>query len=155
MGGGAATRFAMAPEDERVQLLGLGGALPNRLAATVIAESLGRLDDPREDGARPGSHLTAALYGRATAALRAWTSQVDLDVDLVVAASAEHAQLRETDTGLRAELPLSWLRDVWARETATVWGRFCIAATADRGELRLSTVGPELGVVEIVTIAVP
>jgi hypothetical protein len=48
--------------------------------------------------------------------------------------------------------PLSWLRDVWAREAATVRGRFCIAATADGGALRLSTVGPELGAVEIVTI---
>lgn len=71
----------------------------------------------------------------------------------VVAAEAEQAQLRETDAGLRAELPLTWLRDVWAKEIATVWSRFCLQATADDGSLTLTTIGPDLGAVEVVTIS--
>ena len=167
------------PGDGLPMLIGLGGLLPDRLAATVIAAWAGRLRGPADAGAadagaadgraadagaadagelaaaRPALH--AALYGRAVTALRSWTGRRDLAVALTMIPEGQPPTLARDGDGIAAELPFGWLADVWARGLATCWGRFCLAASpqpAGDGWL-LSTVGPELDPPRPVTLSSP
>ena len=162
------------PGDDLPTLIGLGGVLPDRLAATVIATWAGRLRRPADAGstdvgaadagaadadelaaARPALH--AALYGRAVTALRSWTGQRDLAVALTMIPEDQPPRLARDRAGLAAELPFGWLADVWARGLATCWGRFCLAAAPEPsgdGWL-LSTVGLELDSPRPVTLSGP
>jgi hypothetical protein len=159
------------PGDGLPMLIGLGGPLPDRLAATVIATWAGRLRGPADAGApdagagaadadelaaaRPALH--AALYGRAVTALRSWTGQRDLAVALTMIPENQPPRLARDGDGIAAELPFGWLADVWARGLATCWGRFCLAASpqpSGDGWL-LSTVGPELDPPRPVTLSSP
>jgi hypothetical protein len=57
------------------------------------------------------------------------------------------------DGVVKAELPFGWLVDVWARGSATIWGRFCLsAATEDGRTWTLKTVAPDLGRPRRITI---
>ena len=171
------------PDDGLPRLIGLGGLLPDRLAATVIATWAGRLRGPGGDGltsstgadgagaagadvaggagadvlaaARPALH--AALYGRAVTALRSWTGRRDLAVALTMIPEDQPPRLARNGDGIAAELPFGWLADVWARGLATCWGRFCLTATpqpAGDGWL-LSTVGLGLDSPRSVTLSAP
>lgn len=152
------------PDDGLDRVIGLGGLLPDRLAATVIAAWAGRLRgaaDPASIGAgevaaaRPALH--AALYGRAVSALRSWTGQRDLAVTLTMIPEDQPPRLARDGDGMVAELPFGWLADVWARGLTTCWGRFCLAAAprpAGDGWL-LSTVGPDLDPPRPVTLGSP
>jgi hypothetical protein len=165
------------PGDGLPALIGLGGLLPDRLAATVIATWAGRLRAPADAdagnaaadagagagaadadelaAARPALH--AALYGRAVTALRSWTGQRDLAVALTMISEGQPPKLARDGNGIAAELPFGWLADVWARGLATCWGRFCLAASpqpSGDGWL-LSTVGPELDPPRPVTLSSP
>jgi hypothetical protein len=147
------------PDDDLARLIGLGGLLPDRLAATVIAAWAERLRSPAHAdavaAARPALH--AALYGRAVTALRSWTGQRDLAVALTMIPEGQPPGLARDGDGIAAELPFGWLGDVWARGLTTCWGRFCLAAApqpAGDGWL-LSTVGPDLGPARPVTLGSP
>lgn len=152
------------PDDGLDRVIGLGGLLPDRLAATVIAAWAGRLRgaaDPASvsagevAAARPALH--AALYGRAVSALRSWTGQRDLAVTLTMIPEHQPPRLARDGDGMVAELPFGWLADVWARGLTTCWGRFCLAAAprpAGDGWL-LSTVGPDLDPPRPVTLGSP
>ena len=172
------------PDDGLPGLIGLGGLLPDRLAATVIATWAERLRGPAGDSltaprtsadgagasgadvaggagvdelaaARPALH--AALYGRAVTALRSWTGRRDLAVALTMIPEDQPPRLARDGDGIAAELPFGWLSDVWARGLATCWGRFCLAAApqpSGDGWL-LSTVGPELDSPRPVTLSAP
>ena len=172
------------PDDGLPRLIGLGGLLPDRLAATVIATWTVRLRGPAGDGltaprtsadgagaagadvaggvwvdelaaARPALH--AALYGRAVTTLRSWTGQRDLAVALTMIPEGQPPRLARDRAGLAAELPFGWLADVWSRGLATCWGRFCLAAAPQPsvdGWL-LSTVGLELDSPRPVTLGGP
>lgn len=152
------------PDDGLPRLIGLGGLLPDRLAATVIATWAGRLRVPAGAGAadagdvaaaRPALH--AALYGRAVTALRSWAGRRDLAVTLTMIPEDQPPRLARDGDGIAAELPFGWLADVWARGLATCWGRFCLAAApqpSGDGWL-LSTVGPELDSPRPVTLSAP
>jgi hypothetical protein len=167
--GGPASRD---PEEGLAALLGLGGPMQDRLTATVVAAWRERLrasaaggagraaegaaegDEGDAEGAaavagvRPALH--AALYGRVTAALRAWTGRPDLRVGLTMISEAQRPALTSDADGIAVELPLGWLIDVWAKGLCTFWGRFCLAAApaeagwAEAGWV-LSTVSPDLG----------
>jgi len=146
------------PDDEVAALIGLGGLLPDRLAATVIAGWAERLRGTPDDAvvaARPVLH--AALYGRLTAALRVWASQPRLKVTLTMIPEEQPPRLTRDAAGMAAELPFSWLAEVWARGLSTCWGRFCLtAAPARAGDgWVLSTVGPDLDPPRPVTIGAP
>ena len=146
------------PEDEVTGLIRLGGLLPDRLAATVIAGWAERLRGTPDDAvvaARPVLH--AALYGRLTAALRVWASQPRLKVTLTMIPEEQPPRLTRDAAGMAAELPFSWLAEVWARGLSTCWGRFCLtAAPARAGDgWVLSTVGPDLDPPRPVTIGAP
>jgi hypothetical protein len=135
------------------ELLDLGGPVQDRLAATVAAA----WRDPLRDGLarREQAALHAALYGRATAALRGWTRQPDLTVELTMISEDEPPALRRDPDGMNVRLPFGWIVDVWARGLLTVSGRFCLrAAPAEAGWI-LSTVGPELGPPALVAVGSP
>jgi hypothetical protein len=124
----------VGPQDVDLKaLLRLGGGLPDRLVATVVAAQAGEPLSPR---------LHAALYGRVLFALRGWLDLPDFSPEFGVADTPSLS--RE-----RVEVPVSWLTDVWARGLTTVLGRFCLAAETDDGRVfTLTTVGPDLGDVE-------
>jgi hypothetical protein len=157
------------PDDGLPRLIGLGGLLPDRLAATVIATWAGRLRAPGDAdaadagaavadavaAARPALH--AALYGRAVTALRSWTGQRDLAVALTMIPEDQPPRLARAGDGIAAELPFGWLADVWALGLTTCWGRFCLAAApqpSGDGWL-LSTVGPDLDQPRPITLGTP
>ncbi len=146
-------------DDGLARLIGLGGLLPDRLAATVIATWAERLRAPGDadavSAARPALH--AALYGRAVTALRSWTGQRDLAVALTMIPEDQPRRLARAGDGIAAELPFGWLADVWARGLTTCWGRFCLtAAPQPSGDgWLLSTVGPDLDQPHPITLGTP
>ena len=149
------------PDDGLPRLIGLGGLLPDRLAATVIAAWAGRLravgaaDADAVSAARSALH--AALYGRAVTALRSWTGRRDLAVALTMIPQDQPPRLARAGDGIAAELPFGWLADVWARGLTTCWGRFCLtAAPQPSGDgWLLSTVGPDLDQPRPITLGTP
>ena len=140
------------PDDDLIALLGLGGGLPDRLAATVAAEWAQRLEQEDAAVASALPQLHAALYGRATAALRGWLRE---DVELDLHLFRGKPSLGRADGVIRAELPFAWLVEVWARGLSVVFGRFCLAAANDGDRWTLTTVGPELGEARPMTIDLP
>jgi hypothetical protein len=153
----AGTTDQSRDDRELIGLLGLGGGFPDRLQASVIGASVDQLGEPGETSRRIRRQLHAALYGRAASALQGWLGRDELDVELQVVDGAGAARLERTGPDqLRAELPLRWLEAVWSRGLASVIGRFCLdATTADDVDWTLSTVGPDLGPVETITIRLP
>jgi hypothetical protein len=146
-----------APEAELIGLLSLGGGLPDRLQASVIAAWTQRVDERDEAAVGAAARLHAALYGRLLGGLRSWLGRLDLELDLeIVDAQAPRSLTRAESGRLRAKLPLRWLTDVWSRGLTSVIGRFCLdAATTDGREWTLITLGPELGRPETVTLRLP
>jgi hypothetical protein len=144
------------PDLELAMLLTLGGALPDRLVATVAAFWRAELASGAVDGQLPRLH--AALYGRVLGALQQWLG-ADLDLELeLIREDAEPSMVSETEAGgrIQAGLPFGWIVDVWARGLAVVWGRFCLAAgSADGLRWELTTVGPDLGRPAVVTLQLP
>jgi hypothetical protein len=145
--GGAADR-------ELIGLLDLGGDLPARLQATVIAAWAARIADADHSALDRRPELTAALYGRVATAVRSWLGRADLRIELAEAAGGSPPCLaRASPDRLRVELPFAWLEAVWSRGLATVMGRFCLEATTTDGvEWTLSTVGPDFGPAEPITL---
>jgi hypothetical protein len=139
------------PDDDLIALLGLGGGLPDRLAATVAAAWAQRLEQNDEAVAGAFPQLHAALYGRATAALQTWLREA-VELDLHVAGPGGEPSLSRSDGRIRAELPFAWLVEVWARDLSVVFGRFCLAATREGSRWTLTTVGPELGETRPITV---
>jgi hypothetical protein len=120
-------------------LLGLGGALPDRLVAAVAAAWAKRAADG-SDAAR----LHAALHGRVVAAVRLWLGEPSARVE--VSLGDDRRIGRRPDGVVAAQLPVAWLGEVWARGIAVHWGRFCLAAeTADGRRWSLTTVGSDFG----------
>jgi hypothetical protein len=148
-GGTGADEF----EDDLVPLLGVGAGLTDRLMATVAAA----WSDPaerEEEAAAAHAQLMAALYGRAVLAIRAWLAEPELEVDLRMVNTDAESRLTYLDAGgVRAELPFSWLSEVWSRGLTTVCHRFCLRAQTDDGRRwTLSTVGPDLDNIEPMTL---
>jgi hypothetical protein len=127
-------------------LVNLSPALLDRLALTAAATWIRRIDDrsPYVDHLLPRLH--AAVYGRATSAARRWLNEPRLPVTLEVVDDPGAARLVRSEDGLMLALTIDWLVDVWAKELATIWGRFCIAAArgAD-GRWDLTTVAIDGG----------
>jgi hypothetical protein len=97
--------------------------------------------------------LQAALYGRASASLRGWLGERELEVEVVMVEDGEPRRLAADAGGIRAQLPFAWLAEVWCRGLATVCGRFCLAAASDDGyHWALTTVAPDLGQFQSMTI---
>jgi hypothetical protein len=140
-------------EDELVTLLGLGGSLPERLAATVAAEWTARASE----AAAARAQLEAALYGRVTAAVRSWLGEPGLEIELrMVDEDEPRALTRDEDGRLLVKLPFAWLIEVFARGLAITWGRFCLAAASTDGQSwTLTTLTPELAPAQTITVELP
>jgi hypothetical protein len=142
---GRVSRRAQA-EDELLSLLRLGGGVPERLVASVAAAWRQRLTQPDRAVARARPQLDAALHGRLFAAMRSWLGGRVVRSELAVIREDDEPRLVSEPGLIRAEVPFGWLVDVWAKDLATIWGRFCLAATTDDGSTwRLTTVAPDLG----------
>jgi len=142
---GQIARKAQA-ENELIALLGLRGALPERLVATVAAAWRERLEQRDRGVARVRPQLEAAVHGRACAAIRPWLGETDRKVSLTMIGDDEEPSVAAGDSGVRAELPFAWLVDVWCKGLVTIWGRFCLSATTDDGHVwELVTIGPDFG----------
>src|SRR5258708_38073756 len=121
------------PQSELVALLGLGGALQDRLVATVAATWARRFEEPGPDLSEARASLTASMQGRLCASVRSWLGRVDGPVELDLIEDRRAPSIVERDGTIRAELPLAWLADVWSRGVAVVFGRFCLAAATEDG----------------------
>lgn len=133
-------------EDELLPLLALGGGLADRLVASVAAAWARSSDRPDAELGAAHAQLTAALYGRVVAALRLWLGEPSLDVELQLAEDdAQRTVARLDDGRIRAELPFSWLSEVWCRGVASIGGHLCLGAAIDNaGSWTLETLAPDL-----------
>lgn len=123
----------------------LGGGMPERLVATVIATWTARLAEGGEPpGARPA--LVAALVSRAQLALRTWYGDPSAAISVTMLPPGGAPTLVLEDGVLTAGLPFSWLATVWVPRLTTLLGRFTLAATRDEAgtDYLLDTVGPQL-----------
>lgn len=132
-------------EDGLLELLTLGGGLPDRLQAHAAATWTRRLQarDAGVDAVTP--QLTAALYGRLLLATRAWLAEPGLSIDLTMVDGNGERRLAGSADALAVTLPFAWLSDVWARGFTTAFGRLCLNADSDDGvHWTLDTVEPDL-----------
>lgn len=138
---------AARTEAELQALLGLGGGLADRLSATVAAAWRERLEQRRRPVAGVRRQLHAALYGRVLAATRTWLGDLGAPaLELTMVAERGRRSLRWSDGVVQAALPFGWLLDVWARDLATIGGRFTLSASSDDGRTwTLTTVAPDFG----------
>jgi hypothetical protein len=140
-------RPARAPraEAELQALLGLGSGLADRLSAAVAATWRERLEQRERVVAGVRRQLYAALYGRVLAAMRAWLGDRGApSLELTMVAERGRRSLDSSDGVVHAALPFGWLLDVWARDLATIGGRFTLSATSDDGRAwTLATVAPD------------
>jgi hypothetical protein len=142
---GAHPRSSSTREEDVALLAGLGHELTLRMAATVTAMILDRMEGPGGPAARPV--LEASLFGRASCALRAWLGAPDLGVELEVVESGADASLEGDASGpIRVKLPLAWVTTVWGRDLTLVAGRFCVSLFEAAGRrVALMSVGSDLG----------
>jgi hypothetical protein len=151
-GPGAQSDDAPSGDGGLARLLTLGGGLPERLVATVVGTWVERdqVMDPRAVEAAPT--LKAALYGRLAAVVQEWLGP-SASVELSVVEPDGSPRLIRNGAGLRAELPITWLRDVWCRDLATIRGRFTLSARPTGAKAwELITVAPDLGPPQKVTL---
>ena len=142
-------------QGELLTLLRLGGGLSDRLVATVLAIWTDRIAAEDDQVGTERAALTAALFGRLTTALRSWLNEPDLAITLDMIDSRGSPELIRGPEGIHAELPFSWLLDVWARGVSVVLGRFATKLLDSTDERqRVLTVSPDLGDVRPVTISI-
>jgi hypothetical protein len=143
-------------EAELIWLLSLGGGIADRLLATVSATWSRRISSGQAGLNKALPQLHAALHGRTFASLRAWLGEPALAAELIMIGATQPRSLARFDDRLRADLPFSWLVEVWARDLTTIYGRFCLAAESTNGrQWRLSTISPNLRDTEIITVNLP
>jgi hypothetical protein len=131
-------------EAELIALLGLGGAIGERLVATVAAHWTERLRTDGAAGARP--RLRTALHARLLGALRRWLDEPELTIALEQIDEHEPRSLTRVGDRVIAQLPFAWVAEVWAKGLQVVDDRFCLAADAVDGRgWELLAVTRELG----------
>jgi hypothetical protein len=128
------------------RLLRLGGALPERLVANVVASI-------QPDTPLP--LLDAALYGRLVLAVRQWLAS-DRPVEVERLAPGGPRSLSFDGETVTVALPFEWLGEVWVRGFTTILGRFCLAAASVDGvRWTLTVVGTRFGPPETVVLELP
>lgn len=132
-------------DDPVARLLSLSGPLADRLVAAVSTTWADRLGSGDSEAVERAPTLTAALYGRATAALRIWLGAPRLATGITMIGEDESAHIRRDDEGIEAALPFSWVPHVYSRGLSVLLGRFVLkVAEADQERIVLDTVGPDL-----------
>src|SRR4051812_24434612 len=100
------------PEDDYSLLFALGGALGDRLAATVAAHWAERIERGDVDPAhRPA--LQAALAGRVWVAARSWLGDASADIDVRMIEPSEPPALDHDGDRWTLALPFRWVSRVW------------------------------------------
>jgi hypothetical protein len=98
--------------------------------------------------------LAAALFGRATAAVRHWLGTPDGRTTVEMIAPDDEPSVARGHDGIHLRLPFSWLQDIWTAELPVVLGRFSIALVeTSPGRRRVLTVDPALRDVRVVTVS--
>jgi hypothetical protein len=141
------------PLDEITRLLALGGALSQRLVATVIAAWSDRIAAGGEvvEGHLP--ELTAALYGRVTSSVRSWLSDAALEVQLEMIPASESPSIHLEGQLVTVRLPFLWLSEIWVRDLSVVLNWFALRTiSSDQGELRLLAISPNFSEVRPITV---
>jgi hypothetical protein len=141
------------PFDEITKLLALGGALSQRLVATVIAAWSDRIaaGDEAVEGHLPA--LTAALYGRVTSSVRSWLSDGALEVELEMIPASGSPSIHLEGQLVTVRLPFLWLSEIWVRDLSVVLNWFALRAiSSDQGELQLLAISPNFSEVRPITI---
>jgi hypothetical protein len=134
-----------AGREELIDLLALGGGLPDRLQAHTAATWTRRMRAGHSALPAAVPQLHAALYGRVLAALRLWLGDPGLAIELELIDPAGDRRLRRLEEGVAVALPFAWLSEVWARGLTTIFGRLCVGAdTTDGIAWSLDTVGTDL-----------
>ena len=142
-------------QDELLTLLRLGGGLSERLVSTVLAIWSERISIEDERVTAERAALTAALYGRVTAALRSWLNEPDLAITLEMIDPTDPPEVMRVPEGIHVQLPFRWLIDVWARGVSVVLGRFAMKLLdSEDDRQRVLTVSPDLRDVRPVTISI-
>ena len=140
--------------DEVVDLIGLGGALTQRLVAEILATWSARLVADEGVAAPHLPALTASLYGRVVVSVRSWLGDAGTHVELDMIAPSESPSMARRDGVVHARLPFAWLSDIWVKDLAVVLGRFALCTVeSGSGRLRLSTVDPHCTDVRPVTVS--
>jgi hypothetical protein len=143
-------------ETELLELLALGGGLPDRLQAHATATWTRRLQTGHATLKATLPQLHAALYGRALGALRLWLGDPNLSIDLTMIDPTSDPHLQRTDNAVAVALPFAWLTNVWARGLATIFGRLCLRAeTTDGSQWTLDTIGTDLRETAQLSISLP
>ncbi|MCU1600130.1 MAG: hypothetical protein JWO22_839 [Frankiales bacterium] len=137
-----------------MMLLGLGSGLPHRLVAEVLCHWADRVEELPESAPELPA-LTAALYGRATAAVRPWMGDHRRPVEVTRVPSGQVPRMTADRDGVVLEVPFRWLTHVWVMGLATTAGRLALDATFDDGAVTLQTVGPEGGESTPMTVQLP
>jgi hypothetical protein len=137
--------------DPLISVLSLGGGLPDRLVATVLATWSEKVADGDYGDHRP--ELCIALFSRAKLAIQDWLGDGTASVVVeMIEPSATPGVRREEDL-LVASLPFKWLSDIWARGVSMVLGRFAISLLERSDEReRVLTLGADLSDPKPVTI---
>jgi hypothetical protein len=143
-------------ETELLELLALGGGLPDRLQAHAAASWTRRLRTGHSALPAALPQLNAALYGRALSALRLWLGEPNLAIDLTMIDPTSDAHLERNGDTITLALPFAWLTSVWARGLATIFDRLCLQAdTADGINWTLDTLGTDLHETAQLSISLP
>lgn len=127
--------------DDVVQLLALGGGLPERLVAEVATHWSGRLaaGDVTDDEL---PSLTAALYGRLAASLDSWLAPHG-SIELTMIDPAASPSFSRHDERLAIRVPFHWISRVWATGTALTTGRLVLDTRIEGSDLVLLAFGPD------------
>lgn len=143
------------PADGLTALLPLGPPLWDRLTATVVAHWAERLDANDQRCEQAGPTLEAALFGRATAAVRSWLGDPGVGVQVDMLDAGGEPSLSRDGAKIRLQLPFSWLRDIWVADLAVVLGRFSLALVeAEYGRQRALTVSTSFDDLKTVTVSI-
>ena len=141
------------PFDEITNLLALGGALSQRLVATVISVWSERIATSTQTVEGHMPELTAALYGRVASSVRSWLSDSSLELELEMISPSESPSMSRDGNLVRARLPFFWLSNIWAKDLPVVLSRFSVSTlSSQRDQLQLLTVSPDFGEVRPITI---
>ncbi len=146
-------RHPPGPFDGITDLLALGGAMAQRLVATVVAAWSERIGDGAETAAGHAPALTAALYGRVASSVRSWLADADLEVELEMIPASESPSMHLDGPRIHVRLPFLWLSQIWVKDLPVVFSRFAIGMLSSLpDQLQLLTVSPDLSEVRPVTI---
>lgn len=141
------------PFEGITKLMALGGAMSQRLVATVIAAWSDRVaaGDEAVEGHVPT--LTAALYGRVTSSVRSWLSDAALEVELEMIPASESPSINLEGQLATVRLPFLWLSEIWVRDLSVVLNWFVLRTiSSDQGELQLLAISPNFSEVRPITI---